>query len=125
MNADKTDYDLLYNPRLVVKDYQSIFDRWEEDSQRARAELECYLDVPYGASKSEGLDVFRARGVSRGLLMFIHGGYWRSLDKKRFSFVAPALVRAGITVAVPNYALCPAVQVADIVMQIVQACAWT
>ncbi len=34
MNADKTDYDLLYNPRLVVKDYQAIFDRWEKDSER-------------------------------------------------------------------------------------------
>jgi arylformamidase len=56
--------------------------------------------------------------------MFIHGGYWRSLDKKRFSFVAPALVEAGVTVAVVNYALCPAVTVADIVMQMVQASAW-
>jgi arylformamidase len=56
--------------------------------------------------------------------MYIHGGYWRSLDKKRFSFVAPALAKAGITVAVPDYALCPAVQVEDIVMQMVQACAW-
>ena len=42
MNADKTDYDLLYNPRLVVKDYQAIFDRWEKDSERARARLEGY-----------------------------------------------------------------------------------
>ncbi len=44
MNADKTDYDLLYNPRLVVKDYQAIFDRWEKDSERARAHLEGYLE---------------------------------------------------------------------------------
>jgi len=124
MNADKTDYDLLYNPRLVVKGYQAIFDRWEKDSERARARLEGYLEVPYGATEAEKLDIFPAHGKSRALLMFIHGGYWRSLDKKRFSFVAPALVKAGITVAVPNYALCPAVQVEDIVMQMVQACAW-
>jgi len=124
MNADKTDYDLLYNPRLVVKDYQAIFDRWEKDSERARARLEGYLEVPYGATEAEKLDIFPAHGKSRALLAYIHGGYWRSLDKKRFSFVAPALVNAGITVAVPNYALCPAVQVEDIVMQMIQACAW-
>ncbi len=124
MNADKTDYDLLYNPRLVVKDYQAIFDRWEKDSERARARLDSYLDVPYGTTEAEKLDIFPAHGKSRALLAYIHGGYWRSLDKKRFSFVAPALVEAGITVAVPNYALCPAVQVEDIVMQMVQACAW-
>ena len=124
MNAEKTNYDLLYNPRLVVKDYQEIFDRWGKQSERARASLDCYLDVAYGSSEAEKMDIFRAQGRNRGLLMYIHGGYWRSLDKKRFSFVAPALAKAGITVAVPDYALCPAVQVADIVMQMVQACAW-
>jgi hypothetical protein len=45
MNADKTNYDLLYNPRLVVKDYQEIFDRWGKHSERARASLDCYLAV--------------------------------------------------------------------------------
>jgi arylformamidase len=124
MTAGKTNYDLLYNPRLVVADFQQIFDRWERNSERARAKLDGYLDVPYGTTGAEKLDVFRPKGESRGLLMYVHGGYWRSLDKKRFSFIAPALVEAGIAVAIPNYALCPAVQVEDIVMQMVQACAW-
>lgn len=124
MKAERTDYDLLYNPRLTVPGYEEIFDRWERDSERARARLDCYLDVPYGPAQTETLDIFRAKGRSCGLLMYIHGGYWRSLDKKRFSFLAPALADAGITVAVVNYALCPAVQVADIVMQMVQASAW-
>jgi arylformamidase len=124
MNAEKTNYDLLYNPRLAVSGYEQVFERWERDSERARARLDCYLDVPYGASEAETLDLFRARGRSRGLLMFIHGGYWRSLDKKRFSFVAPAVVESGVTIAVVNYTLCPAVGVADIVMQMVQASAW-
>src|SRR5258706_15224439 len=121
MNADKTNYDLLYNPRLVVENYQEIFDRWGEQSEWARASLGCYLDVPYGPSEAEKMDVFRAQGKSRGLLMYIHGGYWRSLDRKRFSFVAPVLARPGITVALPDYALFPAGQGAGIGMQVVQA----
>lgn len=56
--------------------------------------------------------------------MFVHGGYWRALDKRDFSFVAPAFTRAGVTVAVANYALCPEVEVRDIVLQIVQASSW-
>ena len=124
MNADHTNYDLLYNPRLTVKEYPQIDERWQRDSEKARAHLDCYLDVPYGADASERLDIFRARGPSKGLLMFIHGGYWRARDKREFSFIAPALADAGITVAVPNYALCPKVQVRDIVMQMVQAGAW-
>jgi arylformamidase len=124
MNAEHTNYDLLYNPRLTVERYEKIFERWQRDAQKARAQLDCYLDVPYGADGTETMDIFRARGSSKGLLMFIHGGYWRALDKSDFSFVAPALADAGITVAVPNYALCPNVQVRDIVMQMVQAGAW-
>src|SRR3989449_11719657 len=85
MNADKTNYDLLYNPRLVVKNYQEIFDRWGKHSERARASLDCYLDVPYGSSEAEKMDIFRAQGRSRGLLMYIHGGYWACAAEKRFS----------------------------------------
>jgi arylformamidase len=118
------DYDSLYSPRLSVPDYPSFASRWAHESQKARAALGGYLDVPYGPDPSEKLDIFRAEGRSRALLMFIHGGYWRALDKNDFSFIATEFVRAGVTVAVPNYALCPAVQVRDIVMQMVQACAW-
>jgi len=124
MNAEKTDYDLLYNPRLVVHDHQSISERWQHASEKARAALDCYLDVPYGAGEAEKLDVFRSQGASKGLLMFIHGGYWRAQDKRNYSFLAPTLTRAGVTLAVPNYSLCPAVEVRDIVMQMVQATAW-
>ena len=124
MNADKTDYDLLYNPRRTVADFAQIVERWLRQSERARASLEGYLDVPYGPDETENMDIFRARGPSQGLLMFIHGGYWRAFDKKDFTFIAPALVNAGVTVAIPNYALCPRVEVKDIVMQMVQACAW-
>lgn len=122
--AGTIDYDLRYNPRLTVPDWQQAFDRWNRGSEEARARLDCYLDVPYGPGEAEKTDIFRARGESRALLVFIHGGYWRSLDKKSFSFLAPALTAAGVTLAVPNYSLCPAVQVRDIVMQMVQACAW-
>jgi arylformamidase len=124
MHADNTNYDLLYNPRLLVPDYEEISARCRRDSEKARATLDCYLDVPYGPTPGEKLDLFRSQGPSRGLLMFIHGGYWRAQDKANFSFIAPAITAAGITLAVPNYALCPAVEVEDIVMQMVQACAW-
>jgi carboxylesterase type B len=57
-------------------------------------------------------------------LVFLHGGYWRALDKSDHSFVAPSLTQQGITVVVPNYALCPAVTIPEIVMQMVKALAW-
>jgi arylformamidase len=56
--------------------------------------------------------------------LFIHGGYWRSLDKSDHSFVAAPFVDAGVTVVVPNYALCPAVTIDTIALQMAHALAW-
>jgi arylformamidase len=118
------DYDQLYNPRHTVADFPGIMARWAAESERARANTSCVLDVPYGPAATEKVDIFKPKGASRALLMFIHGGYWRLLDKRDHSFVAPAFTQAGVTVAVPNYALCPAVTVMDIAMQMVQCVAW-
>jgi arylformamidase len=119
-----TNNDSLYNARANVPNALDIFARWDKESVDARASQPGYLDVPYGAHPTEKLDIFRPQGQSKAVLLFIHGGYWRALDKKDFSFVAPAFTKAGVTVAVPNYALCPAVTVEDIVRQMLQASAW-
>ncbi len=117
-------YESAYNPRLVVLDYASHFERWRKKAKEARGKLSGYLDVPYGPHPMEKLDIFRAKGQSRALMVFIHGGYWRALDKGDYSFVAVPFVQRGVTVALINYALCPAVHVQDIVLQVLQACAW-
>jgi arylformamidase len=60
----------------------------------------------------------------QGLLVFIHGGYWRALDKRLFSWIAPPFVAAGLGVANLNYRLCPQVGIADIVEDVVSAVNW-
>lgn len=62
---------------------------------QARQERHCETDYYYGASPAETLDFFPARKPGAPLLVFIHGGWWRSLDKQDFSFIAPAFVDAG------------------------------
>jgi arylformamidase len=117
-------YDRQYNARAMISDHARIFERWKTRSQEARANLPCRLDIPYGTSAAEKLDLFPAAGRSEALLVFIHGGYWRSLDKGDFSYLAPALNRRGVTVVLPNYGLCPKVGIEDIVKQNLLAIAW-
>jgi arylformamidase len=124
MKKDVAYWEAQYNNRAAFPDFQKYFDRWAAASAETRRTVRCYLDVPYGPHAMEKMDIFMPRGASRACLMFIHGGYWRALDKKDHSFVASKLVGEGVTVAVPNYALCPAVTVEDIVRQVIQACAW-
>lgn len=113
-----------YDNRARVKDHARYFARWAETSARARSLLGGEVDVAYGADPAERLDVFPAAAPGAPVLVFIHGGWWRSLDKSDHSFVAPAFVRAGACVVVPNYGLCPAVTIETIALQSARALAW-
>jgi arylformamidase len=125
-------YDRQYNARAGIPDAAAILQGWGERSARTRSQARCSLDIPYserGASDpSEHLDLFLPAQMPAGgapVLVHIHGGYWRALHKEDQSFVAEPFTAAGAIVVVPNYALCPQVSVAHIVMQMVQALAWT
>ena len=122
-----SDQDFLsreYNNRALVPDHGQYFARWAEGSARARATMTCYLDRDYGPAAGEKLDIFPARKGDGSVLMFIHGGYWRSLDKRDFAYLAPAWVDAGVSLVVVNYDLCPHVTVEEIVRQMLRASAW-
>ncbi len=112
-----------YNNRALVPEHPAFFARWERDSAYVRATLPCSLDVPYGPDPRHRVDLFRAERP-RGTLVFIHGGYWRSLDKSMFSWLASPWVAAGMNVALPNYRLCPAVGIGDIVEDVVAFANW-
>jgi arylformamidase len=116
--------DAQYNNRGRIPEHPSILARWSQTSEKARAGVACRLDVPYGADATERLDIFPARRAGAPVLVYIHGGYWRALDKRDQSFVAPPFVEAGAMVVLPNHALCPAVTVEAIVLQLVAAVAW-
>jgi len=117
--------DAQYNNRARIADHAEIFDRWRRASALVRASADCELDIAYGNGAGETLDVFvPAPRAGAPVFVFIHGGYWRALDKSDQSFIAPAFVQAGAMVVVPNYALCPAVTIEHIVLQMVRALAW-
>lgn len=118
-------HDAMYDNRARVAEAPAHLARWAAASREARASLSSQLDIAYGDGSGETLDVFPAGARDAPVLVFIHGGYWRALDKSDFSFVAASFVAAGATVVVPNYALAPAVSVPHITLQMVRAVAWT
>lgn len=126
MNLNDTAWlESMYNNRALVPDFAEHLARWQAAGERARRELPCQLDLPYGTPDGQTLDVFPAERPGAPVAVFLHGGYWRALTKSDHSFVAPALRAMGATVVVPDYALCPAVTIPQITMQMVQALAWT
>ena len=122
------DYEVEYNNRARVPEHPEIFARWARDAEDYRAkamqERRAELGLAYGESPRQFIDLFSAKpGDATGpLALFIHGGYWRSLDPSMFSHMARGLNARGISVAVVGYDLCPHVTIADIIEQIRHAC---
>lgn len=115
--------DTLYNNRAAVPDHGEIFARWDAQS---RATCERYggeFNFFYGPNKLQTLDLFPAK-QNRGLVIFVHGGYWRSLDKSEFSFYAEPYLAQGVSVALINYRLCPEVNIDAIVEDCQSAVLW-
>lgn len=117
--------DAQYNPSLHLTDPTAPGKHYATRSAQARQILRCMLDVPYGPTREETLDIFPADTANAPLFVFLHGGYWRALASKDFSCVALGLQPLGITTVVVNYALCPRVTIDEITRQVRAAVAWT
>ena len=79
----------------------------------------------YGPGEKETLDIFPAPEPGAPVLLFIHGGYWRAMDKNDYSFIADVFQPAGAVTVIINYDLCPAVTLDTIVEQSNRSIAWT
>jgi arylformamidase len=122
-------HDAQYNARASIPEHPAILQQWAARSEDALDAGRHMLDLSYGSEASERLDLFLPhRGSttrrSAPVLVYIHGGYWRALDKRDQRFVAPPFAEAGALVVLPNYALCPAVSIEHIVLQMVRALTW-
>lgn len=121
--------EAMYNNLARVPEHPAHFARWARESAAARDSLPCRIDVPYGEGPNETLDIFPAPVPDAPVLVFIHGGYWRAMDKRDHSFIARAFTDRGVCVVLPNYALCPGtperpVTVPGILLQMVRALEW-
>jgi arylformamidase len=131
------DYEAEYNNRARVPEHPEIFARWAREAEDYRAEAmkerRAELGLSYGSTLRQVIDLFfpksdgsrstaPARSSGAPLAMFVHGGYWRSLDPSVFSQMARGLNSHGVAVAVAGYDLCPQVTIAEIIDEIRHAC---
>lgn len=77
--------------------------------------------LAYGAHPRQQIDLFRPEGEARGLLVFVHGGYWRAFDRGFWSHLAAGPLARGWAVALPGYVLAPEVRVAAITRMVADA----
>ena len=96
-----------YNLRRRHPDFEDHFAVWEAESARVRAAIACIPDIRYGAGPNMTADLFPAPAGGAPIQVFIHGGYWRTMDKALHSFPAEGIAAAGGAAVSLNYALAP------------------
>ena len=121
------DWEVEYNNRARVPEHAEIFERWTRDGaayrDEAAAERRAEIGLKFGLSPRQTIDLFMPEpGVTAPLALFVHGGYWRSLEPSSFSHMARGLNAHGVAVAVSGYDLVPQVTIADIITQTQRAC---
>ena len=99
--------------------------QWASDAAALRRELaltgRIRPGLMYGHGTRQALDLLLPEGPSKGLVVFVHGGYWLRFDRSDWSHLARGALANGWSVAIPSYDLCPRVRIADITRQIAQA----
>ena len=121
---DPTWLDAEYNQRARHPEHVEIGARWRTASALVQRLESWRGDVRYGPGELETMDIYPTPRADAPVLVFIHGGFWRSSDKSLHGFLAPAFTTAGAMVVVPNYALCPAVGIEHIALQLTRCLAW-
>ena len=117
-------YSKQYNARASIPDHPEIFARWQRESALVRRTHAGLLDLPFGSAMGERLDFYPAQKPHAPLLVFIHGGWWRSLDKFDFTYIVPGFRRAGFNIALTNYTLAPEASIEEITRQQLRALSW-
>jgi arylformamidase len=113
--------DRAYTNAAFIPNGDTYPARWAAAAEAFRVDAAGWLDMPYGPGARETVDLFLPEGSLRGLVVFVHGGYWIATDKSLWSHLAAGAVEAGWAVALPSYDLCPTIRIGGIVRQVARA----
>lgn len=116
----------LYRIRDFVPDFDAIAAEFAARSRDIEARASIRTDVAYGTGTRETLDiVFPANATADAPLhVFVHGGYWRSGEKKDYRFVAQPVLAVGGIAALVEYDLMPGHRLPTLVDQVRRAVLW-
>jgi arylformamidase len=121
---DRAQLDAAYNNSAAVPERDAIVADWVARSARMRREYAGHLDLAYGDTPRERLDLFLAADPKAPTLAFIHGGYWQMNDKENFAFFAEGLLPLGLNLAVVEYTLAPTARLDRIVAEVRRSVRW-
>ncbi len=114
-----------FNPRIAVPNFEKYIVEAQQKAKSTRVKYSNYIDIPYGEHELQKLDIFcKSKLKNAPVHIFIHGGYWRALDKSDHSHLAEPFINNNCLYISINYGLCPYVRLTEITKQIKELLIW-
>ncbi|MCH2165782.1 MAG: alpha/beta hydrolase [Marinovum sp.] len=103
-----------YENMAFIPDGLAYVTRWSQAAAAFRGEMGARFEGGFDPDTRRGADLVLPDGAPKGLMVFIHGGYWRLFSPRDWSHLARGGVEAGWAVVIPGYPLCPDVRISQI-----------
>jgi len=113
--------DQAYENGAYIVGAEACAEAWVADAAAFRDAVACDLDVPYGEHPRAKYDIFWPKGKPKGLMIFVHGGYWKMRAKSDWSHFAEGGLARGFAVALIGYPLAPEVRIREITSFVMHA----
>lgn len=87
-----------------------------------------YRELRYAGANEPGLDIYvptPTSGQPRDVVIFIHGGRWRTGSKDQYRFVADAFAARGYIVILPDFRQFPEADWTGMITRVAQVHRWT
>ena len=121
----ETELDRAYANAPFIPGAEAYPPRWAAAAADFRTRLgdRARLGLRYGPGPRQRFDLFLPAGLPRGLMVFVHGGYWRAFGREDWSHLAAGGLAQGWAVALPGYTLAPEARISGITREVADAIA--
>ena len=117
------DWDRAYQNGPFIPGSETLADELARDAAAYRAFCGGRLraGLPYGPGARQQFDLILPEGTARGLMVFVHGGYWLAFGRESWTHYAAGALERGWAVALPSYTLAPEARISQITQEIAAA----
>ena len=117
------DWNDAYTNAKYIPSAADFPPRWRAEAAEFRARLgeRARIGLCYGADPRQAFDLFMPQGAPLGMMVFIHGGFWRAFDRGDWSHLAAGALARGWAVAMPGYRLAPVARISEMTREIAVA----
>jgi len=103
LDMDQQDLDDAYDQNVYAYNSKNLSDRRVYQNQIAQSVLDKPQREAYGPTEIEKLDIYKTKRPNAPVLIFIHGGGWRSERSSQFTVYAEPYVKAGANFVVLDF----------------------